>query len=75
MDLETSRLILRQFRESDIDAWSAICAEPEVMRYASLAGAPLSREQSANGCRLCWSIGRDMVTGCGPSRKRAPADL
>jgi RimJ/RimL family protein N-acetyltransferase len=46
MDLETPRLILRQFRESDIDPWSAMCAEPEVMRYASVSGMPVDREQS-----------------------------
>ena len=31
--LETERLILREFRESDADAYAAICADPEVMRY------------------------------------------
>ena len=51
MQLETSRLILRQFREDDIDAWSALCAESEVIRYASLAGVPLTREQSEKWLR------------------------
>ena len=51
MDLETPRLTLRQFREDDVDAWSAICAEPEVIRHASLAGVPLTREQSAKWLR------------------------
>ena len=31
--LETERLILRMFRESDAEAYAAICADPEVMRY------------------------------------------
>jgi RimJ/RimL family protein N-acetyltransferase len=31
--LETERLLLRQFRESDLDAFAEICADEEVMRY------------------------------------------
>lgn len=32
-EMETERLILRQFRESDLDAFAEICANPEVMRF------------------------------------------
>ncbi len=42
--LETERLRLRQFRESDLDEYAAICADPEVMRY--LGGKPFSRIDS-----------------------------
>jgi RimJ/RimL family protein N-acetyltransferase len=31
--LETERLILRMFREEDLDAYAAMCADEEVMRY------------------------------------------
>jgi RimJ/RimL family protein N-acetyltransferase len=31
--LETERLILRQFRESDFDAYAEMCGDAEVMRY------------------------------------------
>ncbi|HEX8697398.1 MAG TPA: GNAT family N-acetyltransferase [Myxococcaceae bacterium] len=31
--LETERLILRQFRKSDFDAYAESCGDPEVMRY------------------------------------------
>jgi RimJ/RimL family protein N-acetyltransferase len=31
--LETDRLILRMWRPSDFDAYAAMCADPEVMRY------------------------------------------
>jgi RimJ/RimL family protein N-acetyltransferase len=31
--LETERLRLRAFREADFEAYAAICADPEVMRY------------------------------------------
>ena len=31
--LETERLILRMFRQEDLDAYAAMCADEEVMRY------------------------------------------
>ena len=42
MTLETDRLILRMFREDDLDAYAAISADPEVMRYLG-DGKPLDR--------------------------------
>jgi len=39
--LETERLVLRDWRDDDIDAFHALCIDPEVMRYL---GPPLSRE-------------------------------
>ncbi len=38
--LETERLILRMFRESDFKQYSKICADPEVMRFLRSAGKP-----------------------------------
>jgi len=43
--LETERLILRLFRESDLDAYAEMCADPEVMRYL-LVGRTFSRDES-----------------------------
>lgn len=43
-ELETDRLLLRQWREEDLDPYARICADPEVMRY--LPGI-LTREESA----------------------------
>lgn len=40
--LETERLILRQFQQSDLDAYAEMCADPEVMRYIG-EGKPLDR--------------------------------
>jgi len=44
--LETARLLLREFRDPDLDAYAAMCADPEVMRYLSPTGAVLSREDA-----------------------------
>ena len=43
MELRTQRLLLRQFRPEDLDAYAAMCADPEVMRYLSASGETLSR--------------------------------
>jgi RimJ/RimL family protein N-acetyltransferase len=45
-ELETPRLRLRAWRPSDLDAFAAINARPEVVRY--LGGRPLTREQTAD---------------------------
>ncbi len=43
-ELETERLVLRMFRESDTDAYAEMLADPEVMRF--LDGKPLSRQEA-----------------------------
>ncbi len=40
--LETERLVLRMFRQDDLDAYAAMCADPDVMRYLG-DGKPLAR--------------------------------
>jgi RimJ/RimL family protein N-acetyltransferase len=40
--LETERLRLRAFRDDDLDAYAALCADPEVMRYLG-TGVTLNR--------------------------------
>jgi RimJ/RimL family protein N-acetyltransferase len=42
--IKTERLLLRQFRESDLDDYAEMCGDPEVMRY--LGGATLSRMEA-----------------------------
>ena len=41
--LETERLVLRAFRESDTDAYAEMLADPEVMRFL---GKPMSRAEA-----------------------------
>lgn len=43
MILETDRLTLRLLRESDLDAYAAMSADPEVMRFLSAGGGLLTR--------------------------------
>lgn len=43
--LETERLRLRMFRETDLDAHAAMSADPEVMRYLG-TGNPLTRAEA-----------------------------
>lgn len=43
-ELTTARLVLRQWREDDVDALAAINADPNVMRHFF---SPLTREQTA----------------------------
>ena len=42
--LETERLILREWRAGDMDAFAAISGDAEVMRY--LSGEPLARNEA-----------------------------
>ena len=44
-EIETERLLLRAFRNEDLDAYAAMCADPEVMRYLG-TGVTLSRGDS-----------------------------
>lgn len=52
LELDTARLRLRHWRDTDLDALAQLCADPEVMRYAP---ALLSRDECAAllvRCRL-----------------------
>src|SRR5215213_4903894 len=59
--LETERLILREFRRDDLDAFAATMADPEVVRH--LAIEPLGREDSFR--RLFLAAGQWPILGMG----------
>jgi RimJ/RimL family protein N-acetyltransferase len=59
--IETARLRLRAFRESDLDAQAATLADPEIVRH--LGGMPFSREESWR--RLLAAPGLWAVIGYG----------
>src|SRR5918998_2114503 len=42
-EIETDRLLLRRWRDEDLDTYARICADPEVVRYVT---GPLTHEQS-----------------------------
>lgn len=44
-DILTRRLLLRRWRDEDLDAYARMCADPEAMRYIS-GGVTRTREQS-----------------------------
>jgi len=45
IELETERLRLRKFRESDWDPYAAMCADPQVMRYLG-TGVTIGRDEA-----------------------------
>jgi RimJ/RimL family protein N-acetyltransferase len=56
--LETDRLTLRMLRESDLDAYAEMCADPEVMRYIG-DGQPLARPMAWRNLAMMvghWSL-------------------
>jgi RimJ/RimL family protein N-acetyltransferase len=47
--LQTVRLVLREWQTTDVDAYAAMTADPEVMRYL---GGVMDREQSWSAMAL-----------------------
>ena len=69
--LETPRLLLREFRASDLDAYAAMCADAEVMRHIG-AGGPVDR---ANAWRqVAIFNGQWSLEGCGMWAAERKAD-
>jgi hypothetical protein len=60
--LETERLRLRQFAETDFDSYADLCADAEVMRYVGDRGA-LSREDAWR--QLAMLVGHWALRGYG----------
>ena len=60
--LETPRLLLRMLRESDLNAYAAMLADPEVMRHLG-DGRPLSRPEAWRN--LALMVGHWQLRGYG----------
>ncbi|HTK78554.1 MAG TPA: GNAT family N-acetyltransferase [Gemmataceae bacterium] len=57
-ELQTDRLTLRMLRESDLDDYAEMCADPEVMRYLG-DGKPMDRGMAWRNLALMvghWSL-------------------
>lgn len=61
LELETDRLLLRQWRESDFEPYAEICADAEVMRY--LGGKAFSRLEAWR--HMAFIIGHWQLLGYG----------
>ena len=61
-ELETERLHLRQFRHEDIDAFAAMAADPEVMRFLG-DGTPIPRDEAWRG--MASVVGHWVLRGFG----------
>jgi len=73
-ELRTARLLLRQFREDDLDAYAAMCADPEVLRYLNPGGEAPTREEAWRHMAMLlghwqlrgygmWAV-EELETGC-----------
>lgn len=62
-EIQTERLVLRRFRRDDFEAYAAICADADVMRYLA-DGRPLSRDEA--WFQMAWIVGHWALRGYGP---------
>jgi RimJ/RimL family protein N-acetyltransferase len=70
----TERLQLRAFQAGDLDAYAAMQANPEVMRFL-VDGRSIPALKSGESWLVLWAIGRSAATGCGPAKKWTAATL
>jgi RimJ/RimL family protein N-acetyltransferase len=69
--LETERLVMRAFRESDLDAWTAIMGDPDVARF--VAPAPMNRGEAWRS--MASSLGHWLLRGYGVWAVERKSDL
>lgn len=60
--LSTERLLLRAFSESDLDAYAAMCADPEVMRHI---GAGVTVDRATAWRQMAMFVGEWSLHGFG----------
>jgi RimJ/RimL family protein N-acetyltransferase len=62
-ELRTERLLMRGWRDSDLDAWAAIAADAEVMRWV---GSPEGMDREESWRHLAYLAGHWVLRGFGP---------
>ena len=72
--LTTDRLKLRAFQAEDLDAYAAMQANPEVMRYL-VTGRPFTRVEVWRTMATYLGAGRCAATACGRVKKSTTAHL
>ncbi|POF32902.1 GNAT family N-acetyltransferase [Roseibium marinum] len=70
--LETGRLLLRAWREEDVDPFAEMCADPCVMRYFP---EPLSREKSVSLIARCREKQRKYGFSIAPVEVKATGEF
>jgi RimJ/RimL family protein N-acetyltransferase len=63
IQLETPRLLLRQWREDDFEPYAAICADEDVMRFLMSGGKSFSRLEAWR--HMAFMIGHWQLLGYG----------
>jgi RimJ/RimL family protein N-acetyltransferase len=61
--LKTDRLILRPWETEDFEVYASMCAEPEVVRFTTIDGKPMSRD-AASGA-YAYQLGHWLLKGFG----------
>ena len=61
-ELRTERLLLRGWRDADLDAWAAIAADPEAMRWV---GSPEGMDREESWRHLAYLAGHWVLRGFG----------
>ncbi len=69
--LRTDRLVLRGWREDDLEAYTQLCADPDVMRYIG-SGRTLERDEAWR--QIALSIGHWQLRGYGLWAVESQAD-
>ena len=72
--LVSERVLLRMFRESDLDAYAEMCGDPDVMRYLG-DGHPLTRAEAWRNMAIVlghWQLARLRPLGRRGAGDRAP---
>ena len=61
--IKTDRLYLRPFRQDDLDPFTAMVSDPEVISMATYTGKPMNRSQAWNW--MCMMLGHWHLRGFG----------